>query len=153
MSAVLSNLVTIRAMTESDLDQVMSIEERAYPYPWSNGIFQDCLRVGYYCQILELDGIISGYAVMSKGVGESHLLNLCIDPDMQGRGLGRMLLKRLVETARRMHSEMLLLEVRPSNTAAVHLYTSAGFNSVGHRSNYYPDGDGREDALILARAL
>lgn len=153
MSAVLNNVTTIRPMYELDLDQIMPIEQRAYPYSWSRGIFHDCIRVGYYCQVLELDGLIVGYAVMSKGVGESHLLNLCIDPDMQGQGLGRLMLDSLIEAAARMHSEMLLLEVRPSNTAAIRLYDKAGFNTVGKRSNYYPDGDGREDALILARAL
>ena len=153
MSAVLNNVATIRAMCELDLDQIMPIEQRAYPYYWSRGIFCDCLRVGYYCQVLELDGLIVGYAIMSKGVGESHLLNLCIDPDMQGQGLGRLMLDYLIEAAQRMHSEMLLLEVRPSNMAAIRLYDKAGFNTVGNRNNYYPDGDGREDALILAKTL
>jgi len=153
MSAVLNNVTTIRAMCELDLDQIIPIEQKAYPYSWSRGIFSDCLRVGYYCQVMEMDSFIVGYAVMSKGVGESHLLNLCIDPYLQGKGLGQQMLEYLIEAARRMHSEMLLLEVRPSNTAAVSLYDKAGFNTVGSRNNYYPDGEGREDALILARVL
>jgi len=153
MSAVLNNVTNIRVMCEQDLDQVMPIEQRAYPYYWSRGIFCDCMRVGYLCQVLELDGLIVGYSVMSKGVDEAHLLNLCVDPDMQGQGLGQLMLDSLIESAKRMHSEMLLLEVRPSNTAAIRLYDKAGFNSVGNRNNYYPDGDGREDALILARVL
>jgi len=154
MSAILSpGLLQFRTMLEEDIPNIMRIETKAYQHPWTGGIFRDCLRVGYFCQVLEQDGIIHGYAVMSMAVGEAHILNICVRPSSQSQGLGNLILDHLIEAARRMGAEVILLEVRPSNKAAVHLYHSHGFNEVGMRKSYYPSHDGREDALILALNL
>lgn len=154
MSAIISpGLLQFRTMLEEDIPNIMRIETQAYQHPWTGGIFRDCLRVGYFCQVLEQDGIIQGYAVMSMAVGEAHILNICVRPGSQGQGLGNLILDHLIEAARRMGAEVILLEVRPSNRAAVHLYHSHGFNEVGMRKSYYPSYDGREDALILALNL
>jgi ribosomal-protein-alanine N-acetyltransferase len=140
-------------MQDDDLDEIMRIELKAYPYPWTRGIFSDCLRVGYCCWVLEVDDRLVGYGVMSIGVGEAHVLNICVDPQQQRKGYGHVILEHLIGIARRHDMEMCLLEVRPSNTAAVALYHASGFNEVGVRKNYYPDENGREDALILARNI
>lgn len=154
MSAVLdSDQFHVRPMRRADLAQVMAIERCGYEHPWTEGIFRDCLRVGYYCRVLEQEGRIAAYGVMSSGAGESHVLNLCVHPDSRGQGLGRAMLEHLVGLARRVHSQMVLLEVRPSNKAAVGLYSSVGFNEVGVRWAYYPARDGREDALVMALQL
>ncbi|MEJ2344356.1 MAG: ribosomal protein S18-alanine N-acetyltransferase [Gammaproteobacteria bacterium] len=154
MSAILQRgEVQFRAMQESDLRAVMDIERRGYPQPWTEGIFRDCMRVGYYCRVSELHDTIVGYGVMSSGAGESHILNICVDRDWQNQGLGHLLMEHLLQAARRLHSHTVLLEVRPSNKPAVALYTSLGFNEVGVRRAYYPAADGREDALIMARVL
>ena len=154
MSAVVKvALPRFRPMTEADLDTVMDIEEAAYPHPWTTTILNHCLVAGYSCWILELDGMINGYGIMTVGAGECHLLNLCIRPDQQGRGLGRTLLEHMLDVARDHHAEVAFLEVRPSNVAALRLYADNGFNEVGLRRNYYPAGKGREDALIMARSL
>jgi ribosomal-protein-alanine N-acetyltransferase len=129
------------------------MERAAYPYPWSEDIFRDCLRVGYSAWVLEWQRRIGAYGVMILTLGESHLLNLCVRPDMQGIGLGRAMLDHLVEVARKHNTEAIFLEVRPSNTAAIQLYKRAGFTEVGTRPGYYPAPDGREDALILALQL
>lgn len=154
MSAVLrvSN-AGLRPMLESDLTAVMEIERRAYDFPWTLGIFRDCLRVGYCCWVYEREAVLEGYGVMSVAAGESHILNLCVRPESQRRGIGRRMLRHLMGLARRHRVDMVLLEVRPSNAGAVHLYESLGFNEVGVRRNYYPADNGREDALILACAL
>lgn len=143
----------MRPMQEADVPTVMAIEHRAYAFPWTAGIFRDCLRVGYCCWILEQDDDIVGYGVMSVGAGEAHILNLCVRPELQGQGLGRRVLTHLLNLARRHHADTALLEVRPSNEPALRLYRSLGFNEVAIRRNYYPDRNGREDALILMRAL
>ena len=140
-------------MQEKDLPDVMRIEHRVYEYPWTYGIFQDCLRYGYCCWVFERDGCLDGYGIMSVAAGEAHILNLCVRPEVQRRGLGRKILGYLVDLARRHEADTVLLEVRPSNHAALKLYHVLGFNEVGMRRNYYPTKDGREDAMILAKSL
>ncbi|MBI1733404.1 MAG: ribosomal protein S18-alanine N-acetyltransferase [Gammaproteobacteria bacterium] len=154
MSAVLKSApAVVRPIMESDLDDVLAIEQRGYEFPWSRAIFEDCLRVGYCCWLLEWDGVIAGHAVMSVAVGEAHILNLCIDPALQRRGLGRHLLDHMVELAVDHRAQTMFLEVRPSNQAAQRLYQGAGFDEVGMRRNYYPARASREDAIIMARQL
>ena len=154
MSAVLKlPRFGLRQMTDADLCAVMQIEANAYDFPWSEGIFRDCLRVGYGCWIYAEGSEIVAYGVISTAVRECHLLNLCVKPNMQGRGLGRRMLRRLLRIAAQLDADTAILEVRPSNTRAIHLYLSEGFNEVGRRKAYYPANEGREDALILAKAL
>jgi ribosomal-protein-alanine N-acetyltransferase len=146
-------LLRLRPMTDSDLEAVMAVEQMAYPYPWTDSIFRDCLRVGYCCWVCELRRDIIGYAVMSVAVGECHLLNLCIHPHWQGHGLGRKLLLRMLNIGQRHHADTAFLEVRASNHPAIELYLSAGFNEINRRKAYYPADHGREDALVLAKSL
>jgi ribosomal-protein-alanine N-acetyltransferase len=143
----------LRAMRDDDVPAVMAIEVRAYPFPWTAGIFHDCLRAGYCCHVVERDGVLVGYGVMSAGAREAHILNVCVSPEERGRGYGRMLMERMIEQARRLQAEMMFLEVRPSNQVALHLYAQLGFNEIGTRNNYYPAERGREDALLLAKQL
>ena len=140
-------------MQKADLDAVMEIERGSYQYPWTRAIFADCLHAGYSCWIGERRGIVEGYGVLSAAAGESHLLNLCVRPDSRKQGIGRKILHYMVAVARRHDAEVMFLEVRPSNIAARALYQTEGFNELGDRRDYYPRGNGREDALILARTL
>lgn len=154
MSALPSGAVSLRPMRVADLDAVMAVELSAYPYPWTLGIFEDCLRIGYCCWVAESDEGVIGYAVMSAAAGEAHLLNLCIAPTRQRAGLGRRLLEHMLGLAREHRADTMFLEVRPSNDAALRLYRDAGFVEVGTRRAYYPAARGsREDALVLARTL
>jgi ribosomal-protein-alanine N-acetyltransferase len=140
-------------MVEDDLPGIMRTEQAAYQFPWTDTIFRDCLRVGYCCWIVECDDEIIAHGVMSVAAGESHILNLCVHPDSQNTGLGKDLLNHLMEISRQHGAEMVFLEVRPSNEAAIRLYMGAGFDEIGIRNNYYPSESGREDALIMARNL
>jgi len=143
-----------RPMRESDLPCVLEIEERCYEFPWTFGVHRDCLRVGYSCWVLEVEAHrLGGYGVMSVAAGEAHLLNLCVDIDMRGRGWARRFLGHLLTVARERHAEVMLLEVRPSNAIALRLYESVGFSEVGLRRAYYPARNGREDAILLALDL
>ncbi|MDV3469656.1 ribosomal protein S18-alanine N-acetyltransferase [Stenotrophomonas sp. C3(2023)] len=143
----------LRPLRESDLNAVMAIEVRGYPYPWTRGIFIDCLRAGYPGLAMEQDGLLVGYALLSIAADEAHLLNICVDPLSQTRGLGRQLLRAMVALARDRRAQRIFLEVRPSNTPALALYESEGFNEIGRRPRYYPAADGREDALVMAMEL
>jgi ribosomal-protein-alanine N-acetyltransferase len=154
MSAVVSPLhPAIRAMHEGDINNVVAVEYAAYEFPWTYGIFRDCLRAGYWCHVFESAQGLVGHGVMSLGAGECHLLNICVHPLWQRQGLGSEMVEFLLDLARRRNTRLALLEVRFSNRAAYSLYTRLGFDEVGVRKNYYPAAKGREDALILARDL
>ena len=144
---------TLRPMRDDDLDAVMAIERRAYPFPWTHGIFRDCLRAAYPAWVLHSAGTIVGYGVISIAAEEAHVLNVCIDPHWQGRGLGRRLLRALVKLARGHGAQRMYLEVRPSNPGAMTLYHDEGFNEIGRRPRYYPAAHGREDAIVMAKEL
>lgn len=150
MVAVIKPGVQLRGMRIDDLDVVSGLEVLSYEFPWSLGIFSDCVKGGHPCWVLCVDTVITGYGILSMGAGEAHLLNLCIAPDHRGRGLGRHLLGRLLDIARWNGAERVFLEVRPSNPLAKALYESVGFKEIGRRPRYYPARDGREDAIVMA---
>ena len=154
MSAVVAcGPLRVRPMHETDLDAVCAIEHGTNAFPWSRGIFKDCLRAGYTCSVLEREGVVDAFGIMQlRGTG-SRVLNLCVRREVQGEGLGRTLLAWLIDAARGYGADTLILEVRPTNRAARGLYRSMGFNEIGTRAGYYPAARGREDALILARDL
>lgn len=140
-------------MRPTDVSLVAKMEQRAYAFPWTAGIFCDCLNAGYQCWVAESTGGLLGYSVLSIGADEAHLLNLCVDPAMQGRGLGRRFLGRVLDLARWYLVDRVFLEVRPSNLAAIALYASEGFERIGQRPGYYPAREGREDAVVMALDL
>ena len=153
MSALLNALPRYRRMTAADIDTVLAIEQSIYAHPWTLGNFADSLAAGYHCWIVESGGATAGYAVLAVAAEEAHLLNLSIAGPLQRRGIGRALLSFMVKVAGDYAARSILLEVRPSNGAARALYTTAGFSEIGIRKGYYPDGEGREDAVVLALSL
>ena len=154
MNAVLNQVqLNLRPMAETDISDVLQIECAAYAFPWNRNIFKGCLREDYCCRVVELDGEIAGYAIMSMGVDGAHLLNLCVDPGRHRMGLGDVLLKTMLDYARRQEAVTTFLEVRPSNGTARGFYEKRGFVEVGLRANYYPARFGREDAIIMAREM
>lgn len=150
MSAVLKPLVpTFRPMDVIDLQAVLAIEQEAYAFPWTLGNFRDCLESGYSCWVMEVGGELVGYSILMAAVGEGHILNCCVRPSWQGRGLGRQIMQRMLNSAPDYGVECLFLEVRPSNLRAMALYQRLGFEAVGLRRHYYPAEQGREDALVM----
>jgi len=145
--------IGIRPMTDVDVAAVISIERASYQFPWSEGIFRDCLRVGYVCRVVTNGGEVLGYGVMSVGAGEAHILNLCIREKHRSRGVGKSMLNYLLDRAAAAGMSEAFLEVRPSNTAAIRLYQSLGFDQVGTRRGYYQAVGGREDAAVLKLPL
>ncbi len=146
-------VLRFRRMTLDDIEQVMVVENEVYEFPWTRSIFSDCIRVGYHCWLALQQQTVIGHAVISVVADESHMLNLSISRNHQGKGCGRQFIEFLVNEARAQRAETMLLEVRPSNAAAINCYNSAGFNEIGYRKDYYPAQDGREDALLLARHI
>ncbi|GAB3684504.1 ribosomal protein S18-alanine N-acetyltransferase [Salinisphaera aquimarina] len=154
MSAEPRQLIHVRSMRARDVPAVLAIEQVSYGYPWSERIFRDCLRVGYRGWVATaLDDQVVGYGMLSVAVGEAHVLNLCVAPDFRGLGVAGLMLEAMITQAELERAESVLLEVRPSNSAARRLYKRRGFKRIATRPGYYPSPDGREDALLLALEL
>jgi ribosomal-protein-alanine N-acetyltransferase len=150
MSAAVEPRTEIRLMQPSDLKSVAAVERAAYAFPWSLGIYRDCLLACYYCLVLEVGKNLTGYGIMSIAADEAHLLNLCVHPNAQRMGYGRRLLNALLLKAEDADVEKIFLEVRPSNLVALRLYRSVGFEQIGIRPAYYQAERGREDAVVLS---
>jgi ribosomal-protein-alanine N-acetyltransferase len=144
---------TVREMIHDDLAMVSDIERRSYEFPWSHGVFRDCLLAGYQNIVLVRDREIAGYGVLSVAAGEAHILNICVDPQYRSRGYGEKLLDELLFRARSASVRQVFLEVRPSNDRAIALYRKKGFHQVANRPAYYQAHEGREDAAVFAKKL
>lgn len=147
------DLISYRPMRGSDIKAIIGIEEQVYNFPWTSRTFQDCMKIGYLCWVCERIDVVIAYGILSIGAGESHVMNICVDPKYHRQGLGRRMLRKLIEVATENRCKTILLEVRPSNAAAVQLYESMGFDEIGIRKNYYPAASGREDALMFSMDL
>jgi ribosomal-protein-alanine N-acetyltransferase len=153
VSAVLSESLSVVSLDESDLETMGRIEQVAHLYPWSERVFMDCIRSGYYLDgAMQADRLL-GFAVIMPILNEWHVLNLCVDPVVHRRGVGRFLMDFVLDQAAKSDVASLWLEVRVGNTAARQLYDTLGFEQVGQRKGYYPAKQGREDALVLMRSL
>ncbi|WP_347554469.1 ribosomal protein S18-alanine N-acetyltransferase [Robbsia sp. KACC 23696] len=143
--------IVIRDMTSDDVAAIMAIEHRAYEFPWTDVNFLDSLRSGYIGRIAERQGgELVGYAMLMPAVDDLHVLNLCVAPLFQGRGIGQQLLRDARRVALSRDIYAVLLEVRPSNTHAIRLYERFGFHEIGRRRNYYPARNNtREDAIVM----
>ncbi|KOR28498.1 alanine acetyltransferase [Achromatium sp. WMS2] len=153
MRILCSSKPCLRPMTEIDLHAVATVESTAHIYPWSRKILQDCLRANYICWLWQVDCHIVGHGIMSVGAGECNILNLCTHPSWQGQGLGRNMLRHLLQLGIDHHADMAFLEVMVSNTNAITLYRQEGFNEVGIRRGYYQNANGQDDAIVLAKNL
>ena len=143
----------LRTMIHDDLPLVSDIERRSYDFPWSHGVFRDCLLAGYICIVLERGDDVAGYGILSIAAGEAHILNLCVNPTYRALGYGTRLLHEVVERARSAEVKEVFLEVRPSNSSALSLYRKQGFRKIAKRPAYYQASAGREDADVLAKTL
>ena len=149
MGAAVKLHPVIRPLKPADIGEVVAIEEASYPFPWTRGIFEDCLRVGYACFGAVVSGRLVAYSVHHWGAGEAHLLNLCVHPEFRHRGLGRLMLDHAIDHAQCLDCMVMFLEVRPSNPGAIRLYLDRGFEEIGERPAYYPAAEGREDAVVM----
>lgn len=145
--------VNVRSMVHDDLTLVSDIERRSYEFPWSHGVFRDCLLAGYTCIVLVHGEHVVGYSILSVAAGDAHILNLCIDPNYRGLGYGERLLEEIIERARLAEVKEVFLEVRPSNASALSLYNKKGFHQIANRPAYYQAKEGREDAAVYVLRL
>lgn len=151
--AVRSAGLSIRVLTEQDLDEVLDLERQGYSNPWSESVFRSCFRENYRLWGIEISGQLAGYGVVAYLVDEAHLLNLCVARRHRKEGAGRLLFRHLIAQAARDGMSRLLLEVRQSNAPAIALYQGEGLERIGLRPGYYPDAGGGEDAIVMALPL
>ena len=150
-------VLRVRPMQDSDLDSVYAIEVAAHRAPWSRQIISDCVFVGYDCRVLELEdekgaGIVS-YVISRYGQNICHVLNLCVSPALQAKGYGRVLLQDVIDMPAKAGTEVVTLEVRPSNEVALRLYQKMDFKQVGIKYGYYLDEHSAEDAIVLEKII
>jgi [ribosomal protein S18]-alanine N-acetyltransferase len=145
-----------RPLRDSDVAYIAALEAQIHAAPWTSGNFRDALAAGYSATVGEREGRIVAYGVLMLAPGEAQILNLSVVPDSRRQGLGRELLRRFIDDARRLGAGQIFLEVRVSNVGAIALYAAEGFAPVGRRENYYPALQGgaiREDALVMRRPV
>ena len=148
-----ANLARVRLLKLSDLPHIMPLENAAYDFPWSEAIFRDCFNAHYTGLAIEVEGVFLGYGILSLAAGEAHVLNIVIDSTQRSLGLGKKLVKRLIDQARWHRAERVFLEVRVSNHVARRLYAGIGFLEIGVRKAYYPGRQSREDAVVMSLQL
>ena len=142
-------------MRAQDVEAVMAIENLAYSFPWTRGNFLDSLASRHDAWTLrDTDDCLVGYFLLMHAVDETHLLNITLRPDLHGKGLGRVLMNKVVALSRKAGMQSIVLEVRPSNPHAFAVYQHIGFRQIGLRRNYYPAAGGaREDAIVMRLML
>jgi ribosomal-protein-alanine N-acetyltransferase len=143
--------LSIEPMQESDLDEVMLIEQECFRYPWKRSFFADDLQRLKSCLLVarEEERLV-GYAVMWLVADEVHLANIAVRSDCRKRGIGTALLNEVIESGLESECHAVYLEVRITNIAAQEFYRKHGFRHSYTRKGYYPD---REDALVMERRL
>jgi ribosomal-protein-alanine N-acetyltransferase len=146
--------IEIRGMTERDLDEVMQIEGKSFPTPWSRRLFERELLLPYAKGFVALETPrrqVVGYICFWLVAQETHILNLAVHPERRRRGIGSRLLRYGVNYCREMGAQEITLEVRRSNYQAISLYRNFQFQPRGIRPRYYSDSG--EDAVIMSLRL
>ncbi len=141
----------IRPMIESDIEAVLAIEQSSFPAPWKRDHFQHEIEAPHsFAFVSECAGKVAGYVCLRSLFEESQILDIAVAPDLRGRGLARQLMEHACSLAREKGAEVVALEVRDGNHAAISLYERLGFVRVGLRSRYY---EGRDDAVLMEKNL
>jgi [ribosomal protein S18]-alanine N-acetyltransferase len=141
---------TFECFTEHNIDPIYQIETTAQSHPMSKKVMLSCLGKRYFNAAMLVDGELAGFYIGEFIIDESSLIEICVAPKFQGRGLGRQLLQHYRDVALKKGAMSCWLEVRESNVAARKLYQTLDFNEVDCRVNYYPTEHGHEDAIIMS---
>jgi [ribosomal protein S18]-alanine N-acetyltransferase len=153
MIAKIEELIEIKEMTLSDLNDVYNLEIKAYEYPWEKNILRGCVINKYDCFIATIDKQIVGYLITKISSPESHILNLTIDKNYRNNGIASQFLEMVILKCRLLKSNIIFLETRLSNLPAISLYIKFGFKKIGLRRNYYKSRNGRENAVIFSMSI
>ncbi|MGC6388381.1 ribosomal protein S18-alanine N-acetyltransferase [Ewingella sp. S1.OA.A_B6] len=144
---------SISILTPADLPRAFQIENASHAFPWTEKTFASNQGERYLNLKMMQGDEMAGFAITQVVLDEATLFNIAIDPAFQRHGLGRALLEEVIQQLELRDVVTLWLEVRASNSKAITLYESLGFNEVSVRRNYYPSAQGREDAIMMALIL
>ncbi|VAW46135.1 Ribosomal-protein-S18p-alanine acetyltransferase [hydrothermal vent metagenome] len=146
-------------MQDADLAWVLALEQRSYSFPWSKKGFENSLEQGLNYIFCDLQGHKLGYCCILPVLDEAHILNVCVAPEYQRKGIAKEALKKILAKLQSTF-QVIFLEVRESNTSAIKLYQSLGFHKDGVRKNYYRVSrwdetqqeliEGKEDAVLMS---
>jgi ribosomal-protein-alanine N-acetyltransferase len=150
-------LINFNAVDESAIEQLMAIETACHSHPWTLKTMSSCMG-GRYFNLAAFDkNTLVGFYIGEKAGPDFTLMDICVTPSQQGKGIARRLLSQFIEYGEQQNAENLFLEVRESNTRAIALYERAGFIEMSVRKNYYPSDNpaknGFEDAILMGMAL
>lgn len=143
----------LRPLVPADADVLYELECSDNPFPWTRRQFLDSLTGRDFGWAIEQGELLVGFALFSLVLDEATLVNIMVRPDCRRAGIARRLLGFALPELARRGAQRCLLEVRMSNEPAIALYRSLGFQVDGRRRDYYPAAQGREDALLMSRAL
>lgn len=143
----------MRLSKRSDIEALLGIEERCFTSRWTEAMFLYEIEENEFGKfyVLEEDGILIGYIDFWITFETCQLANVAVDLPYQGKGYSRKMMDLMVDEANKEGCETIMLEVRPSNTAARKLYESYDFIEMNIRKGYYSDNG--EDAIIMCKAL
>lgn len=155
----MNNSSSFTPITSSDVTPLMEIENTCHSHPWSEKTFSSCIGGRYFGEKLNHssnapDNIV-GFYIGELVIDEATLMDICVKPSVQGKGLGKKLLTRFIDQAKAKGAVKIWLEVRSKNISAQMLYMNAGFIETGRRTGYYPSaqGFGYEDAIVMCLTL
>jgi ribosomal-protein-alanine N-acetyltransferase len=144
----LNDDIFIRPMLESDLTEVIAIETSSFPNPWNLEHFLDEIKAQYSFPLVSLNGSdkLTGYICPMLLFDEGHIMNVAVRKGFRGRGVGKLMIEKVLAECREKDAAFLSLEVRISNLSAISLYQRLGFIETGQRKKYYENG---EDAILM----
>ncbi|XQF90685.1 ribosomal protein S18-alanine N-acetyltransferase [Pseudoalteromonas espejiana] len=150
-------MINFKAVDESAIEQLMAIETACHSHPWTLKTMSSCMGGRYFNLAAFNESTLVGFYIGEKAGPDFTLMDICVTPSEQGKGIARQLLTQFIEYGEQQNAENLFLEVRETNARAIKLYELAGFTQMAVRKNYYPSDDetknGFEDAILMGMAL
>jgi [ribosomal protein S18]-alanine N-acetyltransferase len=150
---MIDHLVERNLLVSLDVSQLMAVEQACHEFPWSQKTMESCLSGRYFNGCIVKGGRLIGFYIAERAGPDVSLMDICVDPDNQGKGYANALIMDFIQCCEAYNTENVFLEVRESNTPAIALYEKFGFIETGLRKNYYPSSSGKENAILMAMTL
>jgi [ribosomal protein S18]-alanine N-acetyltransferase len=150
------NSLNFQKTSNADIKQLLLIENSCHSHPWSEKTFKSCIGGRYFGEYAtQNNDQIIGFYVGEHVAGEATLMDICVEPSLQGKGYGKALLLQFLQHVKMLAATKVFLEVRASNISAQMLYMNHDFIEINRRTGYYPSakGFGYEDAIVMCLTI